>query len=70
MQRTPAIFEANQLKDEEEDTMQPRTCMLYAAALSTGMLLGGAAMAADLPKEGTFSVTYSSAGTIKATPVG
>jgi hypothetical protein len=34
------------------------------------MFLGSAAMAADLPKEGTLGWTYSSAGTAKATPVG
>jgi hypothetical protein len=44
--------------------------MYYAAALSAAIFLGSAAMAADLPKEGTFSFTYSGAGTFKATPVG
>jgi hypothetical protein len=34
------------------------------------MFLGSAAMAAELPKEGTFSFTYSGFGTVKATPVG
>jgi hypothetical protein len=34
------------------------------------MFLGSAAMAADLPKEGTFTFTYSGAGTFKATPIG
>jgi hypothetical protein len=44
--------------------------MLYAAVMGAGMLLGSVAMAADLPKEGTFSFTYYGAGTFKATPVG
>jgi hypothetical protein len=48
-------FRTNQRKDE--GSMQPRTHMLYAAALSTGMSFGSAAIAADLPKEGTFSFT-------------
>jgi hypothetical protein len=34
------------------------------------MFFGVAAMAADLPKEGTYSGTYSSVGTVKATAVG
>jgi hypothetical protein len=63
-------FLNTQRKDEEEGFMQPRTSMLRAAALSAAMFLGSAAMAADLPKEGTFTYTYSSAGTFKATPVG
>jgi hypothetical protein len=33
-------------------------------------VLGSAAMAADLPKEGTFNFTYAGAGAAKATPVG
>jgi hypothetical protein len=40
------------------------------SALSAAMFLGSAAMAADLPKEGTFSFTYFGAGSFKATPVG
>src|SRR5215510_8492506 len=48
--------------------MQPCTCMLKAAALIAAMFLGSSAMAADLPKEGTFTYTYSAAGTAKATP--
>lgn len=34
------------------------------------MFLGTAAMAADLPKEGTFKATYSGAGTYKVTALG
>ena len=37
--------------------------------LLVAMLLG-TAIAADLPKEGTYSATYSGYGTYKATPVG
>ena len=49
--------------------MQPRTC-IFAFTLGTAMAFGAAAMAADLPKEGTYSVTYSGLGTFKAVPVG
>ncbi len=50
--------------------MQPRTCLLSALTLSTGMAFGAAAMAAELPKSGTYSGTYSASGTFKVTPVG
>lgn len=50
--------------------MQPRTCMLSALTLGTAMFLGAAAIAADLPKEGTFSGTYSGFGTDKVTLIG
>lgn len=50
--------------------MQPRTCMLSAFTLSAAMLFGTAAIAGDLPKEGTFSGTFSAYGTSKATAVG
>jgi hypothetical protein len=50
--------------------MQSPTRLISAFTLSTTMFLGTVAMAADLPKEGTFSVTYSSAGTFKPTPIG
>ena len=50
--------------------MQPRTCMLSAFTLSTAMAFGAAAMAGDLPKEGTFSGTYSGFGTNKAIQIG
>ena len=49
--------------------MQPRTCMLSAFTLSTAMFFG-TAVAADLPKEGTWTATYSAFGMAKATPVG
>ena len=48
--------------------MQPRTILVFAA-LGVA-LLAGTAPAADLPKEGTFTTTYSSAGTVKITPLG
>jgi hypothetical protein len=44
--------------------------MLSVFTLSTVMLFGIVAMAADLPKEGTYSGTYSGFGTAKATPIG
>ena len=50
--------------------MQSRTCILSAFTLSTSMVFGATAMAADLPKEGTFSGTYSAVGTSKTIPIG
>jgi len=50
--------------------MQRRPSMLSAFRLSTAMFFGTVAMAADLPKEGTFSCTYYGFGTSKATKVG
>jgi hypothetical protein len=50
--------------------MRPRTCTLSACTLGAAMFSGLVAMAADLPKEGTYSGTYSSYGTYKNTPVG
>jgi hypothetical protein len=50
--------------------MQSRTCIMSAFTLSTSMAFGAAAMAADLPKEGTFSGTYSAVGTTKVLPIG
>jgi hypothetical protein len=50
--------------------MQRRPSMLSAFTLSTAMFFGTVAMAADLPKEGTFSCTYYGFGTSKATKVG
>jgi hypothetical protein len=50
--------------------MQPRTRMLSALTLSIGMALGAAAMAADMPKEGTYNADYTSYGTSKATAIG
>ena len=50
--------------------MQVRTLVLSAAVLSGAMLVGTAAIAADLPKEGTINVIYSGANTFKATSIG
>ncbi len=50
--------------------MRTHKCILSGLALGTAMALGVAAMAADLPKEGTFSGTYSAASTEKGYPVG
>lgn len=46
--------------------MQSRTCKLTAFTLSTGMAFGAAAMAADLPKEGTIKLhsTFKSEGQV------
>jgi hypothetical protein len=48
--------------------MQPHT--LSALTLTSAMVFGVAAMAADLPKEGTFSGAYTGWGTAKATQIG
>ena len=50
--------------------MQLRTCILSAVTLSTVMAFGIAAIAADLPKEGTYKGTFTAFGTIKFTAVG
>jgi len=50
--------------------MQPRARTLSAVTLGAAMLFGAAAMAADLPKEGTFSHTTSAFFTFKGTPIG
>jgi hypothetical protein len=50
--------------------MQSRTCIMSAFTLSISVAFGAAAMAADLPKEGTFSGTYSAVTTVKAIPIG
>jgi hypothetical protein len=50
--------------------MQPRTCILSTFALGMTLAFGAAALAADQPKEGTFSGTFSGVGTYKAYPVG
>jgi hypothetical protein len=56
--------------ENREDSMQPRTCIFSAVTLGTAMFFGFAAMAAELPKEGTFSATYSSFGTFKSSQIG
>ncbi len=43
---------------------------LSAFTLTTAMAFGAAAMAADLPKEGTYKGTYAAVGTFKANPIG
>jgi hypothetical protein len=50
--------------------MQPRTRILSAFTLSAGMAFGAVAMAADMPKEGTFTGAYTGWGTYKATQIG
>jgi hypothetical protein len=56
--------------ENKEDFMQPRTCIISAVTLGTAMFFGFAAMAAELPKEGTFSATYSGFGTFKGSQIG
>ncbi len=50
--------------------MQQRRCILAGCALITVTSFGAAAMAADLPREGTFSGTYAGGGTFRTYPVG
>ncbi len=52
--------------------MQSRTRFLSTLPFTLGLALAfnTAAIAGDLPKEGTFSATYSSAGTFKPSPIG
>jgi hypothetical protein len=50
--------------------MQLRKRLLSTVTLSTAMAFATAAMAADLPKEGTFNATYSAFGTAKVTAIG
>jgi hypothetical protein len=52
--------------------MQSRTALLFALTFTLGVDFGinTAAAAADLPKEGTYSVTFSAFGTFKSTSVG
>jgi hypothetical protein len=44
--------------------------MLSALTLSTGMSFGAAAIAADMPKEGTYNADYTAFGTFKVTAIG
>ncbi|MFL5251728.1 MAG: hypothetical protein ACJ8AI_02325, partial [Rhodopila sp.] len=44
-------------------------CFLSAVALGTAMSFGVAAVAADLPKEGSYKGFYSAVGTIKTSSV-
>jgi hypothetical protein len=50
--------------------MQTHTRLLSAFTLTAAMAFGAAAVAADLPKEGTYTGTYTSIGTIKTTSIG
>jgi hypothetical protein len=47
--------------------MQRQTCILTGFTLITALALSATTMAADLPKEGTFSGTYSGAATFLKT---
>jgi hypothetical protein len=44
--------------------------MSFVATLGVVFLLGAGAMAADLPKEGTWSAEFFAFGTWKGTPIG
>ena len=50
--------------------MQQATCILTGFTIITALALSATTMAADLPKEGTFSGTYTGALTFKTYPVG
>jgi len=50
--------------------MRLRACLLSAATLSATISFGIAAMAADLPREGTIKVTYAGQGTFKPYSIG
>jgi hypothetical protein len=50
--------------------MQSRTRVLSVFTLGAAVSFGIAASAADLPKQGTYSFTYTSFGTFKTTQVG
>jgi hypothetical protein len=63
-------FEKQRQHDPGGNPMQTRMCLLSAVTLGAAMLVGTAANAGDLPKEGTFTATYASAGTFKATSIG
>jgi hypothetical protein len=65
-----ALSQSQQLIIGEESSMQPRTG-IFAFTLSTATCFGMVARAADLPKEGTSTGTFSYVvGTFKPTPVG
>lgn len=50
--------------------MQPRAWLLSAFTLSAAMAFGAAAMAGDLPKEGTYKADYTAFGAAKPTAIG
>ena len=50
--------------------MRVHKCILAALVLAAAMTYGITAMAADFPKEGTYSGTYTGVGTVKATAIG
>ena len=50
--------------------MRVHKCILTALVLAAAMTYGITAMAADFPKEGTYSGTYTGVGTVKATAIG
>jgi hypothetical protein len=50
--------------------MKTRKSTLSLLTLSSAVLLGTIAVAADLPKEGTFTTTYNGVGTYKTATMG
>jgi hypothetical protein len=50
--------------------MQTHKCLWSAFTILVAAAFATAAIAADLPKEGTYSGTYSNPGTYKAYPIG
>jgi len=50
--------------------MRPRSCLSFAVALGAAVLFAAAAMAGELEKEGSYTVTYFKDGTFKDNPVG
>ena len=50
--------------------MLTHKCALSTLVLTAAMAFGATAIAADLPKEGTFTATYSAVGTTKSSPLG
>jgi hypothetical protein len=50
--------------------LKSRTCRLSAFTLSAAMSFGAAAMAGDLPREGTYNANYTAFGTATPTAIG
>jgi hypothetical protein len=58
------------IDDQEERSMQPRTCLSSALTLSACVAFGTAAIGADLPKAGTYKATWASSSPIEVIPAG
>lgn len=68
-QRAP-IARRQSTIDHGEKIQCNRARMLSVLTLSTGVAFGAAAMAADMPKEGTYNDDYAASGTAQATAIG